>query len=264
MLKPATIDAGPDFMRPLRRLWRLPLLVVHILVAVPVALIFINGFAARFRIAGERVDHRAVRLWSAILIRLFGWRVRRTGSPLPGAVLLVANHVSWLDIEVIHSQIAAGFVAKAEISRWPLIGWLARRGGTIYHQRGQTDSLNGVMHTMLRRLNDGLAVAVFPEGRTTSGEGVGAFHARIFQPAVLAEVPAQPVALRYGEGGSAQTTVAFWPGEHFVGNFFRLLGEPGRVVEVHFLEPVPVSEEGRRRMANVCRERIASVLAEGP
>ncbi len=201
-----------------------------------------------------------VRLWSHGLLRIFGWRVRRFGRPLPGPVLLVANHLSWLDIEVVHSQVAAGFVAKAEISRWPLIGWLARRGGTIYHRRGNSESLHGVMHLMLERLRRGLPVAVFPEGRATSGKAVGPFHARIFQPAVLAGVPAQPVALKYGEGGCAQTLVAFRPDEHFLGNFLRLLGEPGRTVEVHFLEPVPAGEDGRRRMANLCRERIVAAL----
>jgi 1-acyl-sn-glycerol-3-phosphate acyltransferase len=114
---------------------------------------------------------------------------------------------------------------------------------------------------MVLRLEEGRPVAVFPEGRTTSGEGLGVFHARIFQPAVLANVPAQPVALRYGAGGDAQTIVAFAPNETFMGNFVRLLGEPSRVAEVHFLEPVSASEDGRRRMADACRERIAAALA---
>jgi 1-acyl-sn-glycerol-3-phosphate acyltransferase len=202
-----------------------------------------------------------IRHWSGGLLRVFGLRVRRYGTPLPGAVLFVANHVSWIDIELFHSQLWAGFVSKAEVEKWPLVGWLASLGGTIYHHRGSQDSLHGVMHQMVQRLQEGRPVAVFPEGRTTSGEGLGVFHARIFQPAVVANVPAQPVALRYGAGGEAQRVVAFAPGESFMGNFVRLLGEPGRVAEVHFLDPVPPSEDGRRRMAEACRERIAAALA---
>jgi 1-acyl-sn-glycerol-3-phosphate acyltransferase len=102
---------------------------------------------------------------------------------------------------------------------------------------------------------------VFPEGRTTAGDAIGTFHARIFQPAVLANVPAQPVALKYGSRGDAQTIVAFGPRENFMQNFVRLLGEPGRVAEVHFLEPVAASEDGRRRMAETCRERIIAAMA---
>lgn len=259
---PGPRPRAPAIPPSLRRLWRLPLLLLHLALATPLALVLINPLTARLRLAGQRLDHLTIRLWSRGLLRLFGWRVRRFGEPLSGPVLLVANHVGWIDIEAIHSQIAAGFVAKAEISRWPLIGWLARRGGTIYHQRGRSDSLHGVMHTMLERLQQGLPVAVFPEGRANDGVQLGPFHARIFQPAVLAGAPAQPVALRYGERGAAQATVAFAPDEHFVGNFWRLLGEPPRVLEVHFLAPVAVSEDGRRRMANLCREQIAAVLAE--
>lgn len=252
-----------DRLRPLRYLYRLPLLLLLLLLAAPAALLLINPLGERLRMGGERLDHFAVRWWSGALLAIFGWRVRRFGTPLPGAVLFVANHVSWLDIEVLHSQRMMGFVAKAEIARWPLVGWLASRGGTLYHHRGSESSLHGVMHQMLDRLRRGEAVAVFPEGRTTDGAAVGPFHARIFQPAVLAQVPAQPVALRYGRGGQAQTEVAFAPEESFAGSFLRLLGAPMRTVEVHFLEPVPPTEDGRRRLANLCRERIVQAMRSG-
>lgn len=249
-----------DRRRPLRYLYRLPLLLLHLALALPGVLLLLNPLARRMRWRGERLDHRAVRAWSRGLLAIFGWRVRRLGTPLPGPVLFVANHVSWLDIEVLHSQRMMGFVAKAEIARWPLVGWLASRGGTLYHHRGSHDSLHGVMHQMLDRLGHGEAIAVFPEGRTTDGSTLAPFHARIFQPAVLAQVPAQPVALRYGPGGQAQTEVAFAPGEGFAGSFLRLLGAPARSVEVHFLEPVVPTEDGRRRLANLCRERIMAAM----
>ena len=92
--------------------------------------------------------------------------------------------------------------------------------------------------------------------------GTGA-RGRISKADVLAKVPAQPVAVKYGAKGNAQAIVAFGPREHFMGNFLRLLGEPGRVVEVHFLEPVAASEDGRRRMADTCRERIAAAMSNG-
>jgi 1-acyl-sn-glycerol-3-phosphate acyltransferase len=256
---PATRRA-PDWRRPLRYLWRTPWLLLHVLVALPLTMLCINPLTARWIRGGERMDHAAIRLWSAGLLRVFGMRTRRFGTPLPGAALFVANHVSWIDITLLHSQRVVGFVAKAEISKWPLIGWLAARGGTIYHHRGDNESLHGVMHQMVQRLEQGQAVGVFPEGRTTDGQRIGVFHARIFQPAVLAGVPAQPVALKYGAQGSAQTTVAFQKGEHFLGNFLRLLGEPARAAEVHFLEPVATSDEGRRRMAETCRERIVAAM----
>lgn len=249
-----------DWRRRLRYLWRLPLLLLHVLVGLPILLVFINPLSARLSLRGERLHHFAIRQWSAGLLAVFGLRTRRYGTPLPGAALFVANHVSWIDITLMHSQRMVGFVAKAEIARWPLIGWLAGRGGTIYHHRGNNESLHGVMHQMVQRLQQGEAVGVFPEGRTHDGRAVGTFHARIFQPAVLAGVPAQPVALKYGQRGSAQCTVAFGPGENFLQNFLRLLGEPARTAEVHFLEPLLATEEGRRYMAETCRERIVQAM----
>lgn len=250
-----------DWRRPLRFLCRLPLLAVHVGIALPLLMLMINPISARVTQRGERLDHLCIRWWSIGMMRVFGMRVRCYGTPLPGAVLFVANHVSWIDITLLHSQRWMGFVAKAEIASWPLIGWLAKRGGTIYHQRGNNDSLHGVMHQMVQRLREGLSVGVFPEGRTSRGHSIGVFHARIFQPAVLAGVPAQPVALKYGAKGCAQATVAFAEKENFLQNFLRLLGEPARMAEVHFLEPVAATEDGRRRMAQTCRERIVTAMS---
>lgn len=249
-----------DFWRPLRYGVRVPLLLILLLIGLPITLLLINPLTHRLRVHGERVDDRVIRSWSGALVRLFGMRTRRVGHPLPGAVLMVANHVSWIDISLLHSQHMAGFVAKDEISRWPLIGWLAGRAGTIYHRRGSNASLVDVQQQMLDRLNNGLAVAVFPEGGTGTGQALRVFHARILQPALEANVPVQPVALRYGRDGGAQTQVAFAPDEKFLHNFLRLLGDRTRVVEVHFLEPIP-AEGGRRTMAELARARIGAALA---
>ncbi|KFN44220.1 hypothetical protein N789_07320 [Arenimonas oryziterrae DSM 21050 = YC6267] len=253
--------AAADWRRPLRYLWRFPFLALHVLVGLPITLLLINPLCARIRFRGEPLDQFVIRVWSGGLVRVFGFRVRRFGTPLPGAALFVANHVSWIDICLMHSQRMMGFVAKAEIASWPLLGWIVSRGSTIYHHRGSNDSLHGVMHQMVLRLQSGQAVGVFPEGRTTRGDAISVFHARIFQPAVVANVPAQPVALKYGAGGNAQTIVAFGAKESFFANFLRLLGEPSRVAEVHFLEPVAPSEDGRRRVADTCRERIIAAMS---
>jgi 1-acyl-sn-glycerol-3-phosphate acyltransferase len=250
-------------MRWLRYGYRMPLLLWHVLVDLPLVLLLISPLTAGLALGGERLDHRLIRAWSAGLMRVFGFRLRRSGTPLPGATVFVANHVSWVDIVALHSQRMMGFVAKREIAGWPLVGWMAARGETIFHQRGSTESLGGVLHEMLARLRAGRSVGVFPEGRTRNGREVGPFHARIFLAAVEAGAPVQPVALRYGAGGQAQTAVAFRPGESFGGNFLRLLGEPARIAEVRFLAPIaPGDADGRRRIAELARERIVAAMAE--
>jgi 1-acyl-sn-glycerol-3-phosphate acyltransferase len=153
-------------------------------------------------------------------------------------------------------------VAKAEIAGWPLVGWLAASGGTIFHRRGSNHSLAAVMQVMVERLREGRSVAVFPEGGSGYNGVLKIFHARIFQAALDAEVPVQPVALRFARGGRRIVDAGFREDESFVGNFLRLLGEPRMDAEVHFLPPVPASSEGRRRMAEQSRERIAAALAD--
>lgn len=256
----AVTASRPDRLRPLRYIWRTPLLLVHLLIALPLAMLVINPLGARLRIGEMRLDHWMTCWWSRWLVRCFGFRLRRYGEPLPGATLFVANHLSWLDIELLHSQAFMCFVAKAEIGRWPLVGWLASRAGTIYHQRGSGHSLAAVMAVVVERLQQGLPVGVFPEGGTGAGDRVRTFHARIFQVALDAGVPVQPVALRYGNDGKQDPAVAFAPGESFLANFLRVLGGPGMNAEVHFCTPVPLDGEGRRRIAENARSAICETL----
>ena len=248
-------------MRVLRYLWRVPLLLWHAAVHLPVVLLLMSPLTGGIIVGGMRLDHRVVRWWSWVLMKVFGITVRTVGQPLPVATMFVANHVSWVDIVVLHSTRMMGFVAKREIAGWPLIGWMAARADTIFHQRGSQESLGGVMAQMRERLETGHSVGAFPEGGTRDGITVGPFHARIFTAAVEAGAPVQPVALRYGEEGAAQTRVAFWPGENFVQNFLRLLGDPACVADVIYLAPIlPGDAEGRRRIADTARERIVAVL----
>jgi 1-acyl-sn-glycerol-3-phosphate acyltransferase len=261
----AKTSPARDAWRPLRYALRVPLLLWHIVVHLPLTLILITPVGAAIRLSsGERLDHRAIRWWQGGLMRVFGFRLKRVGTPRAEATLFVANHCSWLDITLIHSQRALCFVAKSEIARWPLVGWLASRGGTIYHRRGSNESLNSVAQTMVAHLRRGDAVGVFPEGGAAGTvDHVRTFHARIFQTCYDADVPAQPVALRYVRGALPATSVAFRGEEKFFHNFLRLLGEPGCTAEVHFLEPVALNPDGRRRMADAARRRIIEALNFG-
>jgi len=251
--------------RILRYVLRIPFVLWHLLIHLPIVVLLINRWTARIHLAhGERFDHRVIRWWQGGLMRVFGIRIRRVGELAPGGVLFVANHVSWIDIVIMHSQRVMGFVAKREIQRWPLVGWLASRGETLYHQRGNPDSLGEVAQIMAARLRAGRAVGVFPEGRTRDGREVGPFHARIFMAAVDAQAPVQPVALRYGEQGVAQRRVAFRARESFIGNLLRLLGEPGCTADVVFLPPIMPGEVdgGRREIAQIARERIMAAMGQ--
>ncbi|WP_243048484.1 lysophospholipid acyltransferase family protein [Dyella sp. RRB7] len=257
--------ARRDLMRPLRYAWRVPLLLLHVVLGVLLCSLVLSwNRNAVMRDGREPFAHRTIRWWSTALLRIFGLRSVRVGKPLPDAALFVANHTSWIDIELLHSQRAACFVAKAEIASWPLVGWLAASGGTIFHRRGNNHSLAAVMQVMVDRLRGGRSVAVFPEGGTGHNGVLRVFHARIFQAALDAGVPVQPVALRFARDGHRVIDAGFREHENFMQNFLRLLGEAPLDAEVHFLEPVPATPDARRRMAELARERIALALEDKP
>ena len=116
------------------------------------------------------------------------------------------------------------------------------------------------MQRVVACLQQGMAVGVFPEGGAGPGDRVLTFHARIFQVAIDANVPVQPVALCYGRNGRMDLRVPFAPGESFFANVVRLLGSPGMDAELHFLEPIPVHDDGRRQIADAARARISAAL----
>ena len=250
-------------VQALRYLWRVPLLLLHAVLAILLAAFVMSWNRQRVVKDGhEPFAHKLIRWWSTALLRIFGLRSVRFGQPLADPVLFVANHTSWIDIVLLHSQRAACFVAKAEIAHWPLVGWLAASGGTIFHRRGNNHSLAAVMQVMVERLRGGRSVAVFPEGGTGHDGVLKVFHARIFQAALDAEVPLQPVALRFARGGKRIVDAGFREHESFMGNFLRLLGSAPMDAEVHFLQPVPASPDARRKMAELSRDRIAAALED--
>jgi 1-acyl-sn-glycerol-3-phosphate acyltransferase len=259
-----SIDSTPvsptDRLRPLRYVWRVPLLLGHIVFGILLALIVTWNRQAVMQGGREPFSHKLIRTWSRMLLRIFGMRSVRVGQPLPDPVLFVANHTSWIDIVMLHSQRAACFVAKSEIARWPLVGWMAACAGTIFHRRGNNHSLSSVMQVMVERLRGGRSVAVFPEGGSGYNGVLKVFHARIFQAALDADVPVQPVALRFARHGVRIIDAGFRINESFVHNIVRLLGEAPMDAEVHFLSPVPASPDARRRMAELSRERIENAL----
>src|SRR3569623_2196006 len=261
LMESLATPSSPDLWRPLRYLWRVPLLLLHIVLGILLCAGILSWNRQRVMVDGrEPFVHGMIRWWSTVLMRIFGLRSVRIGQPLPEPVLAGANHTSWIDIELLHSQRAACFVAKAEIARWPLVGWMAATGGTIFHRRGSNHSLAAVMQTMGERLRGGRAVAVFPEGGTGHNGVLKVFHARIFQAARDAQVPVQPVARRFARDGRRVVDAGFREGENFMGNLLRMLGEAPLDAEVHFLTPVPAMPEARRRMAALSRARIGVAL----
>jgi 1-acyl-sn-glycerol-3-phosphate acyltransferase len=203
----------------------------------------------------RKADQSAVRI-ARRLAWLFGVRTEVRGTPVDGAALVVANHISWLDIPVLHSGCAMGYVGKAEIDRWPIFRFIARTGGTIFHQRGNHDSAADVSAVMSARLQQGRKVAIFPEGGIKPGSSIRMFHARLFRSAVDVGCPVQPVMVRYMRNGGRDDDFTFREDESMLVNFCRLLSRPGVIADVFFLPPIDSVGKPRRELADAAREAV--------
>ncbi len=239
-------------------LWRLPLLAIHAVIFLPVTLIVVaQGHAAEGR--RRRWAEIAVGLWSGALLKIFGFRIEVSGQPQAHPVVLLANHVSWADIELIHSQMAAGFVAKAEIAGWPLIGFMAKIGGTVFHQRGQRSSQERVTAALAEKLETGRSIAIFPEGRTGAGRPVLPFHGRLLQAAVDTQTPIQAVAIEFLRDGDYAFDIPFTPNESFGASLVRMLGQPLTIAKIHFLKTRP-PDAGRTELARWAQSQVVAVV----
>lgn len=247
----------------LRILYRLPLMLLHLVIGTPVTVACQYSWGRSKKFAGVSLAEITSRWWSTVICFIFGISIRKEGEFSPGAQLVAANHISWLDISVLHSCASMGFVAKAEINGWPLLGGLARAGQTVFHKRGSHDSASGVAVALVERLNENRRVAIFPEGGILHGNGVKRFHARLFAAAIEAGEPVQPVMVRYLRDGSRYDDITFLPGEHFGANFFRLLVQKPCIAEVHVLPMIDSVGKQRRQLAGEAERQVCEAFESG-
>ena len=205
--------------------------------------------------------HAIMQRWAVKMLRCLGVTVRVSGTPQAGAVLMVANHVSWLDIPALHASAPrTRFVSKSAIAHWPLLGRLARAGGTLFIERERKRDALRVVHEVADALRNADAVAVFPEGTTGAGHTVLPFHANLLQAAITTATVIQPVVLRYSEPGLPVSVAAQYIDDTtLVESVMKVCRARGLVVDVHFL-PVEPAEFDRRALAERLRERVAAEL----
>ena len=235
-----------------------------LLLAMVLILPFVILFIA---IAQKNKDRKLNKIilncWSRLLCRICGLKLIAKGKKHKNPVLIVANHVSWVDIPVIHSYKLAGFVAKAEISKWPILGWLVKSGETLFIARGKHESRKKVLQLIDARLNQGRSIALFPEGKVTDGEYLAPFHRQLMQAAVETTVPIQAIAIKYiNNDGSRNKNIGFKENETFIDNVFRILSLPSCTVELNFCEAIETTEKSAREIANITYAQVAKALAK--
>lgn len=191
-----------------------------------------------------------------VTVRTRGWI-----PPRNGAVLLAANHTSWMDSWVLDTIAAPRFVAKSEIRTWPLIGTIAQRFGAFFLVRGSFRDAARVKDAVATALRRGDPVAVFPEGTTTDGTKLEHFHPAFLQAAIDAGVPVHPVAIRYRTIDRVPTTAAAFVGKTTIfQSLLRLVQLPGLVADLTFCAPLDPKGITRRELAARSRQAIADAL----
>jgi 1-acyl-sn-glycerol-3-phosphate acyltransferase len=211
--------------------------------------------------AGSARRHAWIRGWSRRLLGICGVSLEQHGAAL-AHVLVVANHVSWLDIFVINALHPCRFVAKAEIRAWPVLGWLVAQAGTVFIARGNRRDLRLAFKGLVASLELGHRVAFFPEGTTAAQGSLMPFHANLFEAAIDAKVMVQPYALEYLDAhGALHASVDFVGDMSFSSSIVAILsGAPVRA-RLLCLPALEARGAHRRDLAALAQQAVAQALA---
>jgi 1-acyl-sn-glycerol-3-phosphate acyltransferase len=244
-------------VKPLIACWRLCRVFAHITVgAVTIWLVFP-------KLTQAQRDAR-VQVWALAMLALLAIKLVVKGKPpVTGPVLLAANHISWLDIVVMHASRHCRFISKADVQHWPLVGTLANGAGTLYIERESRRDAMRVVHHMAERLQAGEVLAVFPEGTTGNGVDLLPFHANLLQAAIAANAPIQPVALQFVEERTSKVSFApcYVGDDTLMVSLWRTLCANGIVALVSFGKPELAQGRDRRVWAADLRDTIAGLRA---
>jgi 1-acyl-sn-glycerol-3-phosphate acyltransferase len=239
-------------MRTLIALWKLLRGLWHVLIGM-------WTIYARFPQWTPEQREMRVQAWALQFLALWDIHLKVLGRPVPnGPALIVSNHISWLDISVIHAARHCRFVSKSDIRDWPLVGMLATGAGTLYIERTSRKDALRMVKDMADAMKNGDVVAVFPEGTTSDGRDLLPFHANLIQSAIQAEAPVQPMSLQFLDARSGEPSFApcYIDDDTLVGSIWRTLTAPRITAVVHFGEPQLALGRDRRVWAHDLREEV--------
>jgi 1-acyl-sn-glycerol-3-phosphate acyltransferase len=209
-------------------------------------------------------QRRMLQSWSRRLLAILDIGVLAEGQPPArdgNACLIVANHVSWLDIFVLNAVLPARFVAKSEVRGWPLVGWLCRRTGTIFVDRALRRHAAAVNRDVACLLIRGHCVSLFPEGTSSDGRRVGHFHSALIQSAINAGTALVPVALRYRHEDGGHCDAPAYVGDMTLsGSIWRVLRSRRFDASLSFAPALATAGESRRSLARAAQQAIAREL----
>lgn len=221
-----------------------------------------------FPFLGESLQRALKQRWSRQLLAMLGVRLRYqdalAGQPtLPSLPmgLIVANHISFLDIFVLNAVAPAAFVSKEEVRHWPLIGWLCAHTDTLFLERGSRNAAQRARENLVTQLRAGKRVALFPEGTTSRGDTVLPFHSALLQSAIDAGCAVTPVVLRYrSETGEPSDAPAYVDEVSLIECMRNIAAAHRLYAEITALEPLTTVAADRRQLSAHAHRLIAHGL----
>jgi 1-acyl-sn-glycerol-3-phosphate acyltransferase len=212
----------------------------------------------------QKLSH--IQAWSIHVLEVMG--VQLNVAPSSKLIwphttqLLVANHVSWLDVLVIQALHPCVFVAKSEVRRWPLVGSLAQACGVVFVDRSSPSSARKMVDDVASALHHGYCVAGFPEGTSSEGHDVSLFHANLFEAAIHRDVEVLPMALRYTDRktGLLCLRAAFVGDIGFIASLHQVLTTPHLAVDVQIGKSLSPHGHSRRTLAHLSYRSVLSQL----
>lgn len=242
-------------MRSLLALLKLTRCILHLLHGTWTIL-------TKFSSATHQQRSQHVADWSKRFLQLLGVAVRVQGQPLQkGPLMVVINHVSWLDILVMLAAQPVCFVSKSEVRHWPIIGWLATNVGTLYIERASRRDALRVVHQIAENLRAGHLIGIFPEGTTSDGRSLLPFHGNLLQAAISSSSPVQPVALRFLEAnGTLSMSPTYIGDDTLLSSVWRMLRADPVTAQLDFMPSMPTDGLDRRALAAQLQEIIGDCL----
>lgn len=248
-------------MTKVRIAWRAVRLFFHLLLGLVLTPLVLRRDPA----SGEwRTNPYVTSWWLGRIASILNLEITTTGyRPQPPA-LIISNHVSWLDIVVLGHLTPTCFLSKDEVRKWPLIGWLAARAGTLFIRRGGGQA-NSISQAIGGRLVSNGLLTLFPEGTTTDGRSVRPFFSRLFAAAIDTGTPIVPTSLRYHTDGEYDPIAPYIDEQSLGENLLGLMSRAKNQVHVHFAEPIRHHGMDRKTLAETTRKVILESLAHtGP
>jgi 1-acyl-sn-glycerol-3-phosphate acyltransferase len=238
---------------------RVLLLTLHVIVGI----VLTPLVAKRHQDGTLRTHPRVTSWWHNRLADILGVHITVGGHRPERPALLASNHVSWLDIVVLGGLTPTDFLSKYEVRRWPVVGWLADRSGTLFIRRGNHESASISAKIAQRLREDGL-LTLFPEGTTTDGRSVRPFFSRLFAAAIDTGTDVIPVAMRYHIQGEYDPVAPYTDQQSLGNNLRGLLARERTQVHVAFGEPITLRDHTRKEVADLARTAVVEALTAPP